>query len=328
MGITEASAPAKVILCGEHAVVYGCPAIALPLGNLRAYASVRDGPPGGPMRFRATNLHREWDVGSSATEPLGELALATMRYLGRDPTSLVITLSSDIPIASGMGSGAAIATALVRALTTHMGRALSPQEISALVYTSEQRYHGTPSGIDNTVVAYETPIYFQRSTPPRPGTSPLSSSANIIPLPVPDDEPLNLVIGDTGKHVPTHEPVNDLRRRYQESPQLYDIIFHYITALVKEAGDNIHCRYHEGLGALLDRNHYLLQELHLSSPELDTLVLAARKAGALGAKLSGAGWGGIMVALVRADGSDRVAKALLDAGAVQVYLASTAPPAR
>jgi mevalonate kinase len=150
---SSASAVAKLILCGEHAVVYGRPAIALPLTGIRAHAEIADDRAGSGIAVHARDLRRRWIVANDPHGPISQLITNVLSYLQYQATpdlNLRITVSSTIPIASGMGSGAAVATAIVRALAAHLGRQLSPDEISALVYASEQRFHGTPSGIDNT----------------------------------------------------------------------------------------------------------------------------------------------------------------------------------
>ncbi|HET9222666.1 MAG TPA: mevalonate kinase, partial [Roseiflexaceae bacterium] len=144
----QASACGKIILCGEHAVVYGRPAIALPLADVRAHALVQNSGAGNGITIDAPDLERRWSLADTPDHPLSELIASIPTYLGvATPLGLVIEIGSTIPIASGMGSGAAIATALVRALAMHLGRDLSAADVSALVYTSEQRFHGTPSGI-------------------------------------------------------------------------------------------------------------------------------------------------------------------------------------
>ncbi|MCS6841563.1 MAG: mevalonate kinase [Roseiflexus sp.] len=313
----HASAPGKIILCGEHAVVYGRPAIALPLSGIRARASVTSGAPGIGVRFDAPDLERRWLLSTAPNDPLSELTLATLQQLGIVETpDIQITITSDIPIASGMGSGAAIATAIVRALAAAFGQNLSAAEVSALVYESEQRYHGTPSGIDNTVIAYEQAIWFQRrSEPPH----------LIEPLPI--ATPFTLLIGDTGVRSATRLPVGEVRRRWQEDPACYEALFDQVAEIVHQA----RCALAEGdiaaLGPLLDRNQELLEQIGVSSPELERLIAAARRAGAAGAKLSGGGWGGVMIALVDAETLAPVRDALLAAGAARVLETSVSATA-
>ena len=306
MAMSSASAPAKLILCGEHAVVYGRPAIAVPLSDVRAYARVEPGQAGSGLRFIAPDLGENWSAAEQPAHPLSELARAALERLGVEDADLTIALRSDIPIASGMGSGAAIGTALVRALAAHVGLALPPAEVAALVYASERRFHGTPSGIDNTVVAYEQAIWFERREP-APLIEPLTIGA-----------PLTLLVGDSGVRSATRLPVGAVRERWQADPRRYEALFDQVGELVVRARAALASGDIRLLGTLLDANQALLEQIGVSSPELERLVAAARAAGALGAKLSGAGWGGVMLALVTPETRDSVAEALRAAGATRV----------
>lgn len=303
---TIASAPGKLILCGEHAVVYSRPAIAIPVGAIRARAAALPGQPGGGLSFDAPDLGRSWRLHDAPDDPLSQLALSALRHLDQPTPDIQIQISSDIPIASGMGSGAAIATAIVRLLAHIAGRALAASEISALVYESEKRYHGTPSGVDNTVVAYEQPVWFQRRQP-----SPL-----IEPIAI--GGPFELLVADTGVRSATRLPVGAVRERWEAQPAAYEARFDEIGALVAAAREALLRGDPAALGPLLTRNQELLSAIGVSSPDLDRLVGAALSAGALGAKLSGAGWGGVMIALVDDGSRDRVAEALRGAGAARV----------
>src|SRR5689334_3238980 len=141
-GAAEASAPGKIILCGEHAVVYGRPAIALPLADVRARAIVCSGAPGSGITLDAPDLDRRWTLASAPEHPLSELVASALGHFAIAPApDLALQVSSAIPIAGGMGSGAALATAIVLALARHLGRTIAPAEVSALVYASEQRFH-------------------------------------------------------------------------------------------------------------------------------------------------------------------------------------------
>jgi mevalonate kinase len=215
-----------------------------------------------------------------------------------------------------MGSGAAIGTALVRALAAHAGQELPPFEIAALVYDSERRYHGTPSGIDNTVVAFERAIWFVRGAPP---TGEAARSA-IEPLAV--GAPLALLVGDTGVRSATRLPVSAVREAWERQPERYEAVFDRVGELAYTARDALAMGDAPRLGTLLNANQALLEQIGVSSPELERLVAAARGAGALGAKLSGAGWGGVMIALVTPETQGSVAAALREAGATGV-LATT-----
>ncbi len=327
---SSASAAAKLILCGEHAVVYGRPAIALPLVGIRAHADVADAHAGSGITIHARDLHRCWLVANDPHGPISQLITSALSYLQDQATpapDLRVVISSTIPIASGMGSGAAVATAVVRALAAHLGRQLSPAEISALVYTSEQRFHGTPSGIDNTVIAYEQPIWFVRQQTKDEGRKTKdesSDSSSVLRPPSRLIEPITiatsftLLIGDTCVRSATRLPVGEVRKRWQAEPARYEALFDQVGAIVMQAREVLEHGDIPALGPLLSQNHTLLQQIGVSSSELDTLVVAAQAAGALGAKLSGAGWGGVMLALVAPDTRTHVAAALEQAGAKRV----------
>ncbi len=290
-----ASAPAKLILCGEHAVVYGRPAIALPLSDIRAHAEITVGQPGSGIVLHARDLERHWKIADNPDDPLSALVSDVLQY-GRTwcsplPVSpdLCITITSDIPIASGMGSGAAVATALVRALARFFGHNMTIEQVSALVYESEKRLHGTPSGIDNTVVAWEQPVWFQRTTDDRRPTDDGALPSSIIE-PTTSAAPFTLLVGDTGLRSATRLPVGEVRRRWQAEPARYEALFDRVGAVVTQVRSALAHGDVTTLGPLLNENHAILQQIGVSSPELDRMVAAARAAGALGAKLSGAGW--------------------------------------
>ena len=345
--MTEASAPAKLILCGEHAVVYGRPAIAGPLGGIRARVAIDPAPPGSGITFDAPDIGRRWSLAAAPDEPLSALAVRVCRELGVAPPDVRVSINSPIPIAGGMGSGAAVATALVRALAAHLGYELAPEIVAALVYESERRLHGTPSGIDNTVIAFERPIWFVRQPTADSGWKPgignrepgaenedpwridtqhatrRMPQATIEPIAI--ATPLTLLIGDTGVRSATRLPVGAVRQGWQADPARYEALFDQIGALVWHARAALAQGAVVQLGTLLDQNHALLQQIGVSSPELDRLVEAARAAGALGAKLSGAGWGGVMLALVAPQTRERVRAALAAAGATQVLETTIGP---
>lgn len=313
-----ASAPAKLILCGEHAVVYRRPAIALPLSGIRARVRLVPARAGGVI-VQARDLRRRWNIADDPGSPLSELIAGALEQLappGARTPDLRISIRSAIPIASGMGSGAAVATALVRALAAYLGRPLSAAAVSELVYASERRFHGTPSGIDNTVIAYEQPVWFVRSAPD--GQAGNVPAAPLIE-PIAIARPLALLIGDTGLRSATRAPVGEVRQRWQASPAQYEALFDQIGELVLAARGCLAEGRVAALGPLLTANHALLQQIGVSSPELDALVQAALGAGALGAKLSGAGWGGVMLALVEPARQAAVAHALEAAGARRVF---------
>ncbi len=316
----ERSACAKVILCGEHAVVYGRPAIAFPLSHLRARARIE--PSGQSFRILAADLNRLYTAEHDADRSLIRLAAATLDFVRathREQAGLPLaalraqlTLRSEIPAAAHLGSSAAVSVAVARAVAAYVGHELTPAEASALAFEAEKMHHGTPSGIDNTVVAYEQPVWFVRAADESNAGAP-----HIDPIPI--NTLPHLVIADTGLSTPTRIPVGDVRRGWESTPAVYERLFDRIAEVVNAARQALLAGDWERLGRLMDDNHALLSELGVSCPELDTLCEAARRAGALGAKLSGGGRGGNMIALARdAQHAALLREQLLVAGAKRV----------
>lgn len=305
--MTSANASGKVILFGEHAVVYGRPAIAVPVSEVQAKATIEPGPSGQGLVVHAPDLEKRVVVREAPIgEPLAHIVRASMKAMLRagDP-DLTITVTSHVPIARGMGSGAAVSTAIARALTRHYACWFASQAISDLVFETEVIYHGTPSGIDNTVIAFEKPVYFVKD-----------ATREIFWV----GEPFLLAIADTGIQSSTREVVGDLRRRHDANPTRYDPLFDRIGEITTRARLAMEKGEIGLLGRLMDDNHTILQQLEVSCPELDRLIMAAREGGALGAKMSGSGWGGNMIALVSQENRGRLDMMLRLAGASNVII--------
>jgi mevalonate kinase len=308
---TQACACGKAILLGEHAVVYGRPAIAVPIPGRTAVADVQDAAPGTGVVIVAHDLNQRYRMGASDVDKDGQFMLAAVQGVlqevcpGRECPDLEISVRSTIPIARGLGSGAAVSAAIARAIAAHLGITIPQDQLSDLVFATECLLHGTPSGIDNTVVCCETPVWFQRGSSPEPFAV---------------GRPFGLVIGDTGIPSRTSESVAMVRRRRDEKPEVVEALLNAIGDTVTQGRTAIAQGDLVGLGRAMDRNQGLLQELGVSDPALDALVGAARGAGALGAKLSGGGMGGCMIALVAQDSGARVEDALRAAGALDTIV--------
>jgi mevalonate kinase len=308
MKSARAFAPGKIILFGEHAVVHGQPAIAVPLSAVGATVTAQPGAPGSGLVVHAVDLDQTFLYAATPPDsPFYNALIHPLRValeaLHQPEPDLALTVRSTIPIASGLGSGAALAAALIRALGDALERPFSREALNPLVYEVEKRHHGTPSGIDNTVIVYEQPVYFVRGTPPETFTI---------------ARPFTLLVADTGRSSPTHVTVGDVRKLYDAEPERIGAIFVRIGKIVRAARTAIESGTMEVLGPLMDENHALLRELSVSSPDLDRLCGAARTAGAAGAKLSGGGRGGNLIALVAPGQADIVAAALRGSGAVNV----------
>ncbi|MCB0213863.1 MAG: mevalonate kinase [Anaerolineae bacterium] len=306
----QATAPGKVILFGEHAVVYNRPAIAVPVLKVRAKAELEPSADLDGLQIIAPDLGRHYRLSEAeADDALAMIIRSTLAYLKQPhPPRAALTVSSTIPLGRGLGSGAAISTAIARVVARFYGCELTPAELSTLVYEVEKLYHGTPSGIDNTVVAFAQPVYFVRQQP---------IERMVVA------RPFTLVVGDTGRVSPTHKAVGYVRRQWQADPEGYERYFDAAGRIAAAAREIIE----QGqsiiaLGRLMDENQTALEAIGVSSPELEQLIQAARRAGALGAKLSGAGWGGNMIALVESQPEviEAVTRALTKAGASGVIV--------
>jgi mevalonate kinase len=299
-------APGKIILFGEHAVVYGRPALAVPVTEVEAMATAERAPAGRGLTIWALDLDERIRLATApADQPLAAAARLALARLGLAEPDWLVSVRSTVPMASGLGSGAAVSTAIIRALAAAAGQTLPPAIVSDLAYEIEKLHHGTPSGVDNTVIAYEQPVYFQRGQPPRPFAI---------------GRPFTLVIADSSIPSPTKITVGDVRARWLAAPAEMDAYFDRIGAIVEDAAAAIAAGEPARLGPLMNANHRLLAEIGVSCPALDALVAAAQAAGAGGAKLSGGGRGGNLIALADADNAEKIAEALRAAGATRILI--------
>jgi mevalonate kinase len=264
----------KVILLGEHVVVYGRPAIAagLPIG-LDVEVSTGQGP--------AVTSDDPLLAGDARPRTL---LVEAARLVGLDPERIVARVRSELPAGRGLGSSAALAVATLRAVAAAAERRLdTPAELDA-GRRLEAIFHGTPSGIDPAAAALGTCFRFVRGEPP--SVAPVRAA---VPLPV--------VIAFGSRPRSTGAAVGGLRERWEAARELYETLFDDVAAVVRrgeaaaEAGDL------GALGRAFDDNQALLERLGVSSDETAALVAAARGAGALGAKLTGGGAGGAVIAL-------------------------------
>ena len=302
MPAISAFAPGKAILFGEHAVVYNRPAIAVPVTEIHAHAiAVFDRQ---DVLVEAPDIQLSASLSTlPADHPLAILFATIKQALKLDhfPT-FKLKITSTIPIAAGLGSGAAVSVAAARAITTYLGYSPSTEQLSEIAYEVEKYHHGNPSGIDNTVIAYAKPIFFIRGQP-----------IQILDVAA----PFTLIIADSGIPSLTRSAVAGVRERWLSHPTQYDDWFDKIAVLTNRARQVITSGNPYDLGSLMLSNHSLLQKIGVSTPELDNLVETAVNNGAWGAKLAGAGAGGNMIALVPPEKVKQIAFALHQAGATR-----------
>lgn len=309
MPVIFGKAPGKIILFGEHAVVYGQPAIAMPVSRVNAIARVTPNISTSPglVRLIAPDIDLDAPLDHlDEDHPLASAVRATLAEVSPHHTpAFTIQVNSTIPISAGMGSGAAVSVATIRALSAFLGRPLSDLRISELAFEVEKIHHGTPSGIDNTVIACQRPVYFRKGIPPE-----------ILQV----EKPTHWIIADSGEKTPTKTTVGAVRDMYEDNPQVYGEIFSRIGAIADAARPALINGDLLTLGQLMNENQALLQSLQVSSAKLDDLCQVALNAGAKGAKLSGGGRGGNMIALAAQVDCDRISQALDEAGATQTIV--------
>ena len=312
----SATAPGKIILVGEHAVVYQQPAIAFPVRAVSVKVYILANPIGkmGDVRVESPAIHLDSRLQElDPQHPLAAAIQTVTHHLGiRHLPAMHIKVSSTIPSGAGFGSSAAVSVAVIRALSAFLGHPLPNEEINQLAYQMEVRQHGTPSGIDNTVITFNRPVYYTRGLP----IEILSVSA-----------PVHLVIADSGTAASTREMVLGVRQRYEQAEEQYQHIFAEIGAISRLARQKLEQGPIQELGPLLTQNHLLLKKIGVSTPLLDQLVETAINHGAWGAKLSGSGGGGNIIALVDEAISTPLAAALQAAGAARTLVTSLLPEA-
>ena len=290
----NASAPGKVILLGEHAVVYGQPALAAALTR-SVSVTVEEGP--------AAELVLPEGVPTPSEILDGVIAIA--RGAGRR-RGFVARVRTEIPLGGGLGSSAALGVALGRAFCLDEGQRASPERAEQLALHLERVLHGAPSGVDPAICARGGVILFERpdlltkgALPPRPGLRGAEGSdlpARIAAVRAP---PFWLVVALTGLSRGTRSTVLPLQARRLAEPQRYDPLLARLGALTLLGRDALVQGDVAGLGGCFDEAHLLLRELGVSCAELDDLVARLKAAGAPGAKLTGAGGGGAAIAIAR-----------------------------
>ena len=302
----RSSACGKIILLGEHAVVYGRPAIALPI-PLAVEALVRKGGNGIDLVIPRWGLEQKVKPGSG--QGLSGILYYILQQLHLEKDSMTIEVIPHVPRAMGLGGSSALAVAIIRAIDEAFGLKLPSEQINRLAYECEKAAHGTPSGIDNTIATYGTPLLYQRNATQDGAGGDADARFDTISI----TEPVPLVIGITGRESLTANTVARVRHAWETHQPRYDGIFDQIAVLTRAGVDALKDAHFRELGELMNLCHGYLNALQLSTPELEELVHIARSNGALGAKLTGGGGGGSMIALCP-DSQDQVAAAMEAAG--------------
>lgn len=273
----------KVILFGEHAVVYGAHAVAAPV-PMAIQAKVKDSKEGIdliiPRWGVEQRLHERPEQRHSFEKPIALI----LENLGLIERAMQIEIFPSLPRAMGLGSSAAVAVAITRALDLHFKLGLSDEQVNDLAFECEKVAHGNPSGIDNTVATYGRFLMFKRGEPPFKRE-----------LHVPHSIPL--VIGISGVESLTARMVARVRQAWEKNPRLYERIFNEIDSLSLQGAEAVERGDLEQMGELMNVCQGLLNALQVSCWEIEEMVQIARANGALGAKLTGGGGGGSFIAV-------------------------------
>lgn len=302
-GTAQGLAHAKAILFGEHSVVYGSPALAVPLHGLAAQADVRASP-GRETRIESQLFSGTVQASPALMGPVVTGLRAALEATGDASAEVELCIRSAIPHGRGLGSSAAVATALARAVAELRGQVFDPAALHTIVQKAETVAHGHPSGIDAWAVATPAPIRFQ------------AGAATTIEV----GRPLTFVLADSGHHGSTAEAVAGVRALRDRAPTRIDPMITRLADLTEGAIDDVRLGERGSIGARMREAHGLLADIGVSTPTLDRLVAAASAAGASGAKLTGGGLGGCVLALAEStEQAEDLADALRGAGAPRTW---------
>ncbi|MGY3703757.1 mevalonate kinase [Vagococcus martis] len=295
----------KIILLGEHAVVYNYPSIAIPFPKTSIQTIVK-------KAIQEPTISCDFYTGLLGDMPelldsLKEAIHLSLKTLNQESYPLDITINSSIPAERGMGSSAAVAVATIRGIFDYFDVSLTQEKLLDLVNTSEKIAHGNPSGLDALMTSSSTPYYFKKGQ-----------------MEVPLHMMLNayLVVADTGETGQTKEAVESISHKLKGNTKEHTLaLIHTLGSLPDKGRIALESDRAKELGSYMSQAHQILKELGVSSPSLDRLVDAAMTHGALGAKLTGGGRGGCMIALeIDKKSAHEIAQTLKDFGAKQTWV--------
>jgi mevalonate kinase len=307
--MSSGSGKGKTILFGEHFVVYGLPALAAGISSETEAVITRKRSFGWTLVDNRPAMpgykEKKYDEQKASINNMLEHL-----NINVEKTGFQIDLGGELVCASGIGASAASCVAIARALNEEYSLGLNDEMINETAYIGEMGYHGTPSGIDNTASTYGGLIWYVRDLN---GGPPKFEKLKL-------EKPAHLIIASTGLTASTKVVVGDVAKKKEADPSWFDSVAEQYVQLVNDAREALIGLKFGEVGELMNKNHALLQKLTVSCEELDNLVEIARENGALGAKMTGTGRGGNMIALSPDEPkTKKIAEALENGGAAGVW---------
>ncbi|GEN31670.1 mevalonate kinase [Cerasibacillus quisquiliarum] len=296
-------AHSKLILIGEHAVVHGQPAIALPFPLIGVESIVEHVP--GSVKLDSTFYHGPIDSAPNELKGIVKSIRATLAHLNLPERDLLIQIHSSIPPGKGLGSSASVAIAVVKSLFAYKEQAYTKEELLHLANIAEEHAHGAPSGIDTLTITSECPVWFEKENP--------------VDYIKPNDD-FHFIVADSGSIGDTRSAVESVTNLLKAAPKIITNKIERLGELTYQAKEALEKAGKQFLGQLLNEAQKELEALGVSDETLNKLINFARQEGALGAKLTGAGFGGCIIALAQNEVHSRqLADKLKKFGAAAVW---------